>query len=489
MEYRKNDNLTLEILSLGSNGEGIAKADGFPIFVKDCIPGDLCEVKLVKVKKNLAFGRVMKIIKPSKDRIEAKCPVSKRCGGCTLQVLSYEKQLEYKKNRIYDCLHRIGGISEQLLDEIMEDTVGMEEPYRYRNKAQYPVGTDREGNLAAGFYASRSHDIVPNDDCLLLPEEFKDILKVLTDFMEEKKIPPYDEISGRGVVRHFVLRKAFGSGEIMAVIVSASDELSYEDELIGVLKKTGKITTAVLNVNKEDTNVILGPKNRILYGDGYITDQLCGLKFRISALSFYQVNPFMAEKIYETAAEFAGLSGSERVWDVCCGIGTIALYLAGFCSHVLGIEIVPEAIADAVENARINGIDNADFMTGAAEKLLPKLLDDGIKTPDVIVLDPPRSGMEKEAIEAVTGADPKKIVYVSCDPATLARDIKLLAAAGYSLQRVRPFDQFCQSSHVEVVSLLQRVSNIRERTITLDVEMEDYHRIKNRTEVTADATE
>ncbi|MBR5375655.1 MAG: 23S rRNA (uracil(1939)-C(5))-methyltransferase RlmD, partial [Lachnospiraceae bacterium] len=372
MEIKKNDILTVEISSQGSDGEGIAKADGFPIFIKDSVPGDLCEIKIIKAKKNLAFARLLRIIKPSPDRVEAPCPVAKRCGGCTLQALSYARQLEYKKERVMECLVRIGGIGRETVSAVTEETVGMDEPFRYRNKAQYPVGYDRAGNLTAGFFASRSHEIITNDDCLLLPAEFAAILDKLLGFMKENRITAYDEKTCSGQIRHLVLRKAFATGEIMAVVVAASDSISFEDDLVKAICDAGNVTTVVLNTNKENTNVILGQKNRILSGSGYITDILCGLKFRISPLSFYQVNPHIAEKLYGSVLEMAGLSGEETVWDVCCGIGTIALFLAGHCKRVLGIEIVDAAVKDAKENALLNGVKNADFITGAAEDVLPE---------------------------------------------------------------------------------------------------------------------
>ncbi|MBQ7464659.1 MAG: 23S rRNA (uracil(1939)-C(5))-methyltransferase RlmD [Lachnospiraceae bacterium] len=454
MEYRKNDVLTLEISSLGSNGEGIAKADGFPIFIKDSVPGDVCEIRLTKVKKSLAFGRVMRIVRPSPDRVNAPCPVSRQCGGCTLQAVSYDRQLGYKRDRVKECLVRIGGIDRDIIDRVTEDAVGMNEPFRYRNKAQYPIGYGRSGELTAGFFAGRSHEIISNDDCILLPKEFAGILKAMLDFMKREGIAAYDEGSLTGDIRHLVLKKAFATGQIMAVIVSSGDALPHEEALCEALKAAGNVTTVVLNTNRDNTNVILGPENRILCGSGYITDILCGLKFQISPFSFYQVNPYIAERLYGAALEFADLSGKEEVWDVCCGIGTITLFLAGHCRRITGIEIIKEAIDDAKENAALNGIENADFITGAAETVLPEMAAKG--RPDVVILDPPRSGMEGPALDAVIKASPEKIVYVSCDPATLARDVKHLCDAGYGIKRVRPYDQFCQSAHVEVCCLLTK---------------------------------
>ncbi|MCR5649629.1 MAG: 23S rRNA (uracil(1939)-C(5))-methyltransferase RlmD [Lachnospiraceae bacterium] len=456
MEIKKNNIISLEIISLGSDGEGIAKADGFPIFIKDSVPGDVCEVRITKVKKKLAYAKILRIIKPSKDRVEAACSVAGPCGGCTLQTLVYKGQLEYKRERVTECFVRIGGIDRKTVTGITDETVGMEYPYRYRNKAQYPIGYDNSGELVAGFYAGRSHRIVSNGDCMLLPVEFAGICKALLDLMKEKGISAYDEETRVGLIRHLVLRKAFATGEIMLVLVLTSESIPYEEEIIKILSAAGNVKTIVLNINREDTNVILGRENRIIYGKGYITDTLCGLNYRISPLSFYQVNPYIAAKLYETALEFAGLTGNETVWDVCCGIGTITLFLAGHCKKIRGIEIIEDAINDAKVNAELNGIDNADFIVGAAEDILPKLTKANEDKPDVIILDPPRSGMERTALDAVIKAEPKRIVYVSCDPATLARDVKILSDSCYELKRVRPFDQFCQSAHVEVVVMLSR---------------------------------
>ena len=378
-----------------------------------------------------------------------------------MQAVSYERQLKFKYERVCDCLKRIGGVPEEILDRAGEGTVGMEEPFRYRNKAQYPIGMDRDGNVVAGFYAARSHDIVPVSDCLLLPEQFGDILSGFLDFMRLNGVSAYDETSGKGLVRHLVIKKAFATGEILVVIVINGDSLPHEDELISTMKAFEGVSSVVLNINKAKTNVIMGSSEKVIYGDGYITDILCGLKYRISPLSFYQVNPRIASGIYEAVLEFAGLTGNEEVWDICCGIGTISLYLAKHAKRVLGIEIVPEAIKDAKRNAGLNGIENAEFICGAAEDILYAFSEEkkaGDHTfPDVIVLDPPRSGMELKAIDAVLKMAPSKIVYVSCDPATMSRDIKILTEENYTLTRFRPYDQFCQSGHVECVVLMSKV--------------------------------
>jgi len=454
----KGDILELEIENMGSNGEGIAKADGFPVFVKDSVPGDLCLIKVTKVKKSFAYGHLLEVIKASKDRVAAICPVSKRCGGCAIQAVSYERQLSYKSDRVYDCLKRIGGIPDDILAASQDGTVGMEEPFRYRNKAQYPIGMDREGRVTAGFYAARSHSIVPVNDCLLLPEEFSGILKSVLDFIEANDITVYDEEKRKGLIRHLVLRKAFATGETMAVLVINGRSIPHEGELISILKRLD-VKTALVNINRENTNVILGEKERILFGEGYITDELCGLRFRISAQSFYQVNPHIASEIYDTVLEYADLSGNEEVWDVCCGIGTISLVMAKKAGRVLGIEIVPDAIRDAKINAELNGSKNVEFICAAAEEELPDLIKDPAVKPVLTVLDPPRSGMERPALDAVIKASPQKIIYVSCDPATLARDVRILSQSGYELKRFRTYDQFCQTAHVETVVSLSLKSD------------------------------
>lgn len=493
--YKKNEIIEAVIDGLGNDGEGIAHIGGFPFFIKDTVPGDRVKAKVMKVKKNLGFARLEEIIEGSENRIDPACPVSRSCGGCVLQHLSYEEELKYKDEKVYNCLLRIGGIPADVLDSVREPIEGSPKALRYRNKAQYPVGKDREGRVVSGFYAGHTHHIVEENDCRLSPPEFKVILDTVLDFINEYNIPVYDEESGEGLIRHVLIRKGFNTGEIMCCIVAASEKIVRREVLAERLMSIPGMKSVCINVNPRKTNVILGDRNIFLAGNPYIEDILCGLRFRISPLSFYQVNPVMAEKLYMKAMEYAGLDGESRdkeIWDLCCGIGTITLTAASRApgAKVHGVEIVPEAIADAKENARINGIENADFFAAAAEEYMPEYLSDNPDArADIVILDPPRKGMQREALDTVIALQPEKIVYVSCDPATLARDLKILISSGYSLRKYRPCDQFARTSHVECVTLLQRMSNTRERTITLDVEMEDYHRIKNRTEVTADATE
>ncbi len=453
---KKNETAELTISTLASDGEGIGRIDGFPVFVKDSVPGDRCSVRITKVKKNMAYGKILQILTPSPHRVVPECPIAVRCGGCSLQSMDYEEELRFKEERVRECLRRIGGIPEEEILRAAEPILAAENPFRYRNKAQYPIGRDRNGEIRAGFYARGSHEIIPCTDCLLSPPEFADILKCFTDHMKKYGIDPYDEKTGKGIVRHLMLRKAFSTGQIMAVPVLTKASLKHSEELLSAWEELG-VTTAVLNVNPEVTNVILGKQNITLFGKGYIEDELCSLTFRISPLSFYQVNPVQAAKVYETAFEYAALTGKEEVWDVCCGIGTISLLMARRAGKVHGIEIVPEAVRDAGINAEKNGIKNAVFTAAPAEKFLPEQIREKDRPENlVVILDPPRSGMEKEALLSVIEISPERIVYVSCDPATLARDLKLLCGAGYRLERFRPADQFSRTSHVETVCLLEK---------------------------------
>ena len=489
---RKNDEMVLTITAQGNDGEGIAKVDGFPVFVKDTVAGDKILAGITRVKKSYAYARLIKLLEPSADRVESPCPIAKRCGGCQLQAVSYEAQLKFKEKKVYDCLRRIGGIPEDELEAAAEPIQGMEEPFRYRNKAQYPVGRSKDGRIIAGFFAAHSHSIVECRDCLLSPPEFGEIVETITGFMDENKIEPYDETSGSGLVRHILLRKGFGTGQIMVCLVINGKTLPHLQKFIEALtsgKIGANICSIVLNINTETTNVIMGEDTRVVHGKGYIEDELSGLRFRISANAFYQVNPVQAASLYRKTVEYAGLTGAEEVWDICSGIGTITLLLAKNAKQVHGIEIVPDAVKDAVANAKLNSIDNVEFICADVTKYVQNIPSVADIHADVVVVDPPRKGLSVEVLETVSTIQPSRIVYVSCEPSTLARDLKLLSAYGYHLKKYKPYDQFCQTGHAEVVSLLQKMSNTRERTITLDVEMEEYHRIKNRTEVTADATE
>ena len=454
MEFRKNDLLTVTIEDMGHDGEGIGRYQGYTVFVKDAVIGDTVRVKLMKTRKNYGYGRLMEVLEPSPDRVEPPCPISRPCGGYQLQALSYEKQLEYKEGKIRNNLKRIGGFSDEEIP--MDPVIGMEHPLGYRNKAQFPVGTDREGRLVTGFYAGRTHSIIPNRKCLLGVPVNEEVLDVVLDFMEEFGVTAYQEDTGRGLVRHVLIRCGFATGEVMVCLVVNGKKIPHQEELVRRLCGIKGMTSIALNVNRDRTNVILGKEIRVLWGQGYITDTIGSIRYQISPLSFFQVNPVQTEKLYGKALEFAGLTGGETVWDLYCGIGTISMFLAQKAGTVYGVEIVPEAIEDARKNAGINGIENAEFFVGRAEEVLPeKYAEEGIRA-DVIVVDPPRKGCEESVLDTMVKMGPDRIVYVSCDSATLARDLKYLRERGYQLEKVQGVDMFPESVHVETVVLLGR---------------------------------
>ncbi|MFW6679813.1 23S rRNA (uracil(1939)-C(5))-methyltransferase RlmD [Lacrimispora sp. AGF001] len=451
-EWKKNDRIQVLIEDLSETGEGIGKTDGFTWFIKDTVIGDQVEGKAMKVKKNYGFAHLEKIIKPSESRITPLCPVAKQCGGCQLQSMSYEEELRYKERKIYGNITRIGGFRDVPMLPIM----GMDEPWRYRNKAQFPWGLDKAGKPVAGFYAGRTHAIIGCEDCLLGVEENREVLGRIKTHMERYHLAPYDESTHKGLIRHTLIRKGFQTGELMVCQVINGNQLPHSEELVKSLLEIPGMTSISLNVNKEQTNVILGNKVENLFGPGYITDYIGSVQYRISPLSFYQVNPVQTKKLYETALEYAGLTGGETVWDLYCGIGTISLFLAQKAKKVYGVEIVPQAIDDARENARLNGIENAEFFVGKAEEVLPEQFEKNQVYADVIVVDPPRKGCDEKCLETIVKMGPKRVVYVSCDSATLARDLKYLAERGYELDRVRGCDMFPWTTHVETVVGLRR---------------------------------
>ena len=578
---KKNDIFELEITDMGTDGEGIGHYDGMTFFVKDALIGDVITARATKLKKNYGYARVEEIKTPSTFRIEPKCALHKRCGGCQIQALSYEKQLEFKNDKVRNNLMRIGGFSEDELLAKMAPPVGIDDPYRYRNKAQFPVGRDKDGNIITGFYASRSHNIIPVDDCMLGVPVNKEILDIIKAWMNEYGIEPYDEVSRTGLVRHVLIRYGFTSKQIMVCLVINGDGLdskrrgenvnvscvasgkitdkrdrdreSYNkandnkvscnkaddskvscnkandskasdnkpcdskasdsrynatDTLCERLSKIDGMTSISYNINKENTNVILGKKTVCIWGRSYIEDTIhllsypdftpqgTGITYQISPQSFYQVNPKQTEKLYSTALEFAGLTGKESVWDLYCGIGTISLFLSQRAKKVYGVEIVPQAIDDAKNNAKINGITNAEFFVGKAEEVLPEFYADAKKnitkgseaikpevsaakytdeadmlTPDVIVVDPPRKGCDEKCLDTMLKMEPQRIVYVSCDSATLARDLKILCEEKYELVKWQAFDQFSHTGHVETVVLLsQQKPN---DTIEIDLDLDE----------------
>ncbi|MBQ7535144.1 MAG: 23S rRNA (uracil(1939)-C(5))-methyltransferase RlmD, partial [Stomatobaculum sp.] len=501
MEYRKNEVLEMEITDLGSEGEGIGRTGAFLWFVKDALPGDRIKASVMKVKKNYGYARLQEILIPGPDRIVPACPVARQCGGCTLQAMDYAAQLRFKENKVRNNLLRIGGIPEETLKEVFHPVIGMENPFRYRNKAQFPVGAGKEGSgrdrgkdsaarPVAGFYAGRTHSIIPCEDCLLGVAENKEITAEVLSWMEENQVPPYDEESGSGFVRHILIRKGFSSGEIMLCLVTNGEETGRQGKRGGEEKgsmsaaarrfmKLPGVTTVVQNINREKTNVILGKETRVLAGPGFITDKIGGIEFEISAQSFYQVNPVQTEKLYGTALRYAGLTGKETVWDLYCGIGTISLFMAKQAKKVYGDEIVPQAIEDARRNAARNGIKNAEFFVGKAEEVLPRWYGEQSRKPesereriDVICVDPPRKGCDEQCLKTMLAMRPERIVYVSCDSATLARDLKYLLADGtYRLKEVQPVDMFPQTVHVETVALLSKLHEAKHHVnVKLDMD-------------------
>ena len=459
MKYEKDDSVTLVIEDMGADGEGIGKIDGFTFFVKDALIGDKVEAKVMKVKKGYAYARLMRIVSPSPNRTEPRCPYHKQCGGCQIQALDYSAQLLYKEKKVRNNLMRIGGFSEKLLDSVMEPIVGMEHPYHYRNKAQFPIGTDKNGEIVTGFYAGRTHTIIPNTDCALGISENQSILETLINYMKRCNVKPYDEVTGTGLVRHVLIRKGFTTGEIMVCAVINGEHLPQEDRLVEALRKIEGMASISININTQKTNVIMGGRCRTIWGSDTISDVIHmrdgeGITFAISPLSFYQVNPIQTERLYGIALDYAGLTGTETVWDLYCGIGTISLFMAKRAKQVYGVEIVEQAIHDARRNAVRNGINNASFYVGKAEEVLPHLYEkEGIHA-DVICIDPPRKGCDSACLETIRKMMPDRIVYVSCDSATLARDLKYLCANGYELRRARAVDLFGHTVHVETVVML-----------------------------------
>ena len=454
---QKNDVVTVTIEDIGVNGEGIGKVDGYTLFIKDGIIGDTVEAKIMKAKKNYGYARLMNIIEPSSYRVEPRCPIARRCGGCQLQEMSYEKQLEFKNNKVRGNLERIGSFAPKFLEQVMEPIVGMDEPFYYRNKAQFPFGADKEGNPITGFYAGRTHNIIANTDCAIGVPVNKEILGLILAFMKKYKVSVYDEKTGKGLIRHALIRYGFTTKEIMVCLVINGTLIPHSEELIEELRQVEGMTSISISRNIKRTNVIMGDSYKVLWGQGFITDYIGKTKYQISPLSFYQVNPVQTEKLYGLALEYAGLQGDETVWDLYCGIGTISLFLAQKAKKVYGVEIVPQAIEDARNNAKINRITNAEFYVGKAEEVLPEYYRKyGEEHPgeeahaDVIVVDPPRKGCEESVLKTMAEMKPEKIVYVSCDSATLARDLKYLRGKGYEVEKGRAVDLFPMTVHCEI---------------------------------------
>ncbi|RPK07955.1 23S rRNA (uracil(1939)-C(5))-methyltransferase RlmD [Priestia endophytica] len=447
----KNQYVTVKFEDLTHEGAGVAKVDGFPIFVQNALPEEEGNVKIIKVKKGFAIGRMMETTKESRFRTEPPCPVYKQCGGCQLQHLKYEAQLDYKTKQVKEVLARLGNIK----DVTVHPTLGMEDPWNYRNKAQVPVG-ESEGGLVAGFYKQRSHDIIDIERCMIQQEQNDDVVQAVREICSKYGIRAYDETKHKGTLRHVMVRYGATTGEQMVVLVTRTKELPNKNKVIEELRaRLPQLKSIVQNVNLKKTNVIMGDETTVLWGEEYIYDNIGDIKFAISARSFYQVNPTQTKVLYDKALEYADLQGEEEVIDAYCGIGTISLFLAQKAKKVYGVEIVPEAIEDAKRNAELNGITNAEFEAGKAEEVIPAWYKKGISA-DTLVVDPPRKGCDEALLNTIIDMKPNRVVYVSCNPGTLARDLQVLEEGGYKTVEVQPVDMFPHTTHVECCALLVR---------------------------------
>jgi len=451
---KKNEEHILKIVDQGHTGEGIGKSDHYPVFVDFALPDEMVKVKILKANKNYGFGKIMEIMEVSPERVEPPCPYYYKCGGCHIMHSSYEGQLRFKKKRVKDSLERIGKIRHVEV----EDTIGMENPFRYRNKVQIPLGR-QNGKFISGFYARRSHRIVDIESCIVQHIDGDYVLNILRDWAEEFKISTYlndDVIDRKGILRHLMVRKGFRTGDLMVVLVVTTKDVPHLDVLLDSLKKLDGFQSLLLNINAEDTNLVLGRENVLIYGKSVIEDYIGPFKFKISPHSFFQVNPVQTEVMYEKALEYAGLTGEETVFDCYCGAGTISLFLSQKAKKVYGIEIVPQAIEDAKVNAKENHVENVEFLVGKSEEVIVDLINSGIKA-DIVVVDPPRKGCDIRLLEAIREIAPDKVVYVSCDPGSLGRDLGILESFGFHTEKVTPIDNFPNSYHVETVVLMSRV--------------------------------
>ncbi|PKR76722.1 23S rRNA (uracil(1939)-C(5))-methyltransferase RlmD [Halalkalibacillus sediminis] len=447
----KNEYIDVTFVDLTHEGQGVAKLDGYPIFVPYGLPGEKAQIKVVKVKKNLAFGKLVELHEASEDRIEPPCDVFYKCGGCQIQHMSYDLQLRMKQKQVQDVMKKIA----QMSDVPVHSTIGMEDPWNYRNKAQIPVGK-RDGKIVTGFYQMRSHNIIDLDECPVQNHVNDMIIREMKTIIGDLGIEPYDEQSHSGEIRHIVVRSGYHTEDVMIVVVTRTKKLTNEKEFVERVKNLSPAIKGIVhNINPKQTNVIMGRDEKLLWGESEITDKIGDLEFSISAQSFYQVNPEQTEKLYEQALKYADLSGKETVIDAYCGIGSISLFLAQKAKKVYGVEVVPKAVDNAKANAKRNHIDNAEFYVGQAEKVMPWWKSQGLD-PDVIVVDPPRKGCDEELLEAMIAMQPERIVYVSCNPSTLARDLKILSDGGFEAKEIQPVDMFPQSNHVESVTLVER---------------------------------
>ncbi|HAR62927.1 MAG: 23S rRNA (uracil(1939)-C(5))-methyltransferase RlmD [Candidatus Margulisiibacteriota bacterium] len=446
---KKDRHYTLEIADIGTKGEGIGRIDGFTVFVDNAVPGDTLKISIIDLKKNYAVGKIVQIINQSHFRVKPRCQYTARCGSCQTQNINYPDQLTFKQKKVKDSLERIGKFSNAKILPV----IGMQDPFNYRNKAQFPVGSV-DGNLAIGFYALRSHEIINIEECHIQHPVMNTVLQKIRDFIKEYNIPAYNEKSHTGLLRHVLLRTAFHTGEIMVCMIINGKKLPHADKLVDILKDFPGMKSIVLNHNRRRDNVILGDWIELIWGAPSIVEQIGEIRFEISPLSFFQVNSIQMKVLYDKVLDYAGLTGKETVWDIYCGIGSISLYLAAHAKKVFGIEVVEAAILDAKRNAKLNHITNAEFFTGKAEEELPGMQKEGSLKADVIILDPPRKGCESALLDTIAEIAPKRIVYVSCDPSTFARDLSILKEKGYTLLKVQPVDMFPHTTHIECVGLL-----------------------------------
>ncbi|MGU8802060.1 23S rRNA (uracil(1939)-C(5))-methyltransferase RlmD [Clostridium perfringens] len=449
----KNKEYIFDIISQGYEGEGIAKIDNkYPIFIEGALKGEKVKVRIVKVNKNFAYGKLMEVLEPSEERVNPPCAIYKRCGGCKLQHASYKAQLDFKWDRVKDCVSKIG----KLDPSIVKYPLGMENPWRYRNKVQLPIGLIN-GEVKIGFFAPRSHDIIDMESCLIQDEIGDKVVKLTREWIEKFNIRPYNvdgEYDEKGIVRHIMIRRGFTTNEVMVVLVTNGENLPHKEEFVDLMvKNIPGIKSVIQNINSKKTNVILGLESKTLWGEDTISDYIGDFRFNISPLSFFQVNPIQTEVLYGKALEYANLTGNEEVFDAYCGTGTITLFLSQKAKKVYGVEIIPQAIDNAWINAKENKVENVEFFVGESEVVIPDLINKGVKA-DVVVVDPPRKGCDKKLLDAITNIDAKKIVYVSCDPSTLGRDLKVLEENGYKTLEVQPVDMFPNTAHIENVALL-----------------------------------
>ncbi|ABG84618.1 23S rRNA (uracil-5-)-methyltransferase RumA [Clostridium perfringens ATCC 13124] len=449
----KNKEYIFDIISQGYEGEGIAKIDNkYPIFIEGALKGEKVKVRIVKVNKNFAYGKLMEVLEASEERVNPPCAIYKRCGGCKLQHASYKAQLDFKWDRVKDCVSKIG----KLDPSIVKYPLGMEEPWRYRNKVQLPIGLIN-GEVKIGFFAPRSHDIIDMESCLIQDEIGDKVVKLTREWIEKFNIRPYNvdgEYDEKGIVRHIMIRRGFTTNEVMVVLVTNGEKLPHKEEFVDLMvKNIPGIKSVIQNINSKKTNVILGLESKTLWGEDTISDYIGDFRFNISPLSFFQVNPTQTEVLYGKALEYANLTGNEEVFDAYCGTGTITLFLSQKAKKVYGVEIIPQAIDNAWINAKENKVENVEFFVGESEVVIPDLINKGVKA-DVVVVDPPRKGCDKKLLDAITNINAKKIVYVSCDPSTLGRDLAILEENGYKTLEVQPVDMFPNTSHVENVAKL-----------------------------------